>query len=333
MNTPKISVIVPVYNVEKYLPKCIDSILQQTFTDFELLLIDDGSPDNSGKICDEYAAKDSRIRVFHKENGGASSARNLGLDYAKGEWIAFSDSDDYVSPAYLEDMAKYIISKSSLVISEYNMKGKNALQLTTCYLTGIEAIQYYFEKKVSKLSGPVSKLYNRSILKKNNIRFPIGIHMGEDAIFILRYLNVVNGISFVGKCNYTANFVEGSLSSKYYDFQTEWKCYILWKQELLKLVMKSGKSYDNSIAIIWKDRIGSTFNRCLQCLYRQTHTIGLKEQIQYLKSIPNQDLEEYKQYFHTHNLRKKILKFLITHRCFWTYCILGKLDSYRRKRY
>ena len=92
--TPKISVIVPVYNAEKYLHRCIDSILSQTFTDFELLLINDGSKDSSGAICDEYAAKDNRVRVFHKENGGASSARNLGLDNAKGEWIAFVDSDD-----------------------------------------------------------------------------------------------------------------------------------------------------------------------------------------------------------------------------------------------
>lgn len=93
---PKISVIVPVYNTEQYLPRCIDSILAQTFTDFELLLIDDGSKDSSGKICDESAAKDSRIRVFHKENGGVSSARNMGLNNAQGEWITFVDSDDYL---------------------------------------------------------------------------------------------------------------------------------------------------------------------------------------------------------------------------------------------
>lgn len=91
---PKISVIVPVYNTEQYLPRCIDSILSQTFTDFELLLIDDGSKDNSGKICDEYAAKDSRIRVFHKKNGGATSARILGINNSCGEFICFVDSDD-----------------------------------------------------------------------------------------------------------------------------------------------------------------------------------------------------------------------------------------------
>jgi glycosyltransferase involved in cell wall biosynthesis len=92
MNTPVVSVIVPVYKVEQYLHKCLDSIFNQTFTGFELLLINDGSPDTSGQICDEYAQKDSRVRVFHKENGGVSSVRNLGLDNAKGKWVTFIDS-------------------------------------------------------------------------------------------------------------------------------------------------------------------------------------------------------------------------------------------------
>ena len=85
--TPKISVIVPVYKAEAYLHRCVDSLLAQTFTDFEVLLVDDGSPDRSGEICDEYARKDRRVRVFHKENGGVSSARNMGLDNARGEYV------------------------------------------------------------------------------------------------------------------------------------------------------------------------------------------------------------------------------------------------------
>ena len=97
---PKISIIVPVYNAEQYLPKCIESILDQKEKDFELLLIDDGSQDNSGKICDTYAEKDDRIRVFHKENGGVSSARNLVLEEATGEMVFFIDSDDYVGPSF-----------------------------------------------------------------------------------------------------------------------------------------------------------------------------------------------------------------------------------------
>lgn len=96
MTVPLISIIVPVYNSEKALSRCINSILNQTFYDWELLLIDDGSTDQSGKICDQYAATDQRIKVFHKENGGVSSARNLGLDNVRGEWITFSDSDDEI---------------------------------------------------------------------------------------------------------------------------------------------------------------------------------------------------------------------------------------------
>ena len=95
---PGISVIVPVYKVEKYLHECVDSILAQTFRDFELILVDDGSPDNCGAICDEYAAKDSRIRVIHQENQGLSGARNSGIDVARGEYITFVDADDSIEP-------------------------------------------------------------------------------------------------------------------------------------------------------------------------------------------------------------------------------------------
>ncbi len=101
---PCISVIVPVYKVEKYLRRCVDSILSQSFTDFELLLTDDGSPDNCPAICDNYAAKDSRVRVIHKENGGLSSARNAALNICEGKYICFVDSDDYISPDMFEKL-------------------------------------------------------------------------------------------------------------------------------------------------------------------------------------------------------------------------------------
>ena len=120
MKNPQISVIVPVYNVEKYLSRCIDSILSQTFTDFELLLIDDGSADSSGKICDEFAMKDERIRVFHKENGGVASARQLGVDEAKGLYSIHADGDDWVEPNMLERMyLKITETGADMVITDY----------------------------------------------------------------------------------------------------------------------------------------------------------------------------------------------------------------------
>ena len=101
---PKLSVIVPVYNTEKYLRECVDSILAQTFTDFELILVDDGSTDGSGAICDEYAGKDSRIRVIHQENGGATLARRSGVRIAQGEYVAFVDSDDWIAQHIYQNM-------------------------------------------------------------------------------------------------------------------------------------------------------------------------------------------------------------------------------------
>ena len=103
---PVVSVIVPVYKVEPYLRRCVDSILNQSFQDFELILVDDGSPDSCGAICDEYAARDSRIHVIHQENKGLSGARNTGIDHANGEYLAFVDSDDKWSPYFLESLYK-----------------------------------------------------------------------------------------------------------------------------------------------------------------------------------------------------------------------------------
>ena len=103
---PIVSIIVPVYNVEKYINRCIDSILAQTFTDWECILVVDGSPDKSGEICDEYSARDSRIRVIHKPNGGVSSARNVGINLATGEWITFVDSDDFIDADSLFSMVE-----------------------------------------------------------------------------------------------------------------------------------------------------------------------------------------------------------------------------------
>ena len=103
-NEPLISVIVPIYKVEEYLDKCVETIVNQTYKNLEIILVDDGSPDNCPKMCDEWGKKDSRIVVIHKENGGVCSSRNMGLDIANGEWISFVDADDYIQPAYIEKM-------------------------------------------------------------------------------------------------------------------------------------------------------------------------------------------------------------------------------------
>ena len=153
--SPKISIIVPVYKVEQYLPKCINSILAQTYQYWELLLIDDGSPDNSGKICDEFAQKDERIRIFHKKNGGVSSARNLGLDYAEGDYVMFVDSDDWLSNDCLR-----------VCVHEVEANKLDALQF------GFISVISNNEKQIVK--NPSSILDGEQYIKYNNFNVCVG---------------------------------------------------------------------------------------------------------------------------------------------------------------
>lgn len=191
MKPPIITIIVPVYNAEKYLHRCVDSILAQTFADFELLLIDDGSKDNSGAICDEYAAKDSRVRVFHKENGGVSSARNMGLDNAKGEWICFVDSDDYLyNKLFLTNLSG---NREDLIITshiETSYNKKEVVFILDGYKTNLhkkeftDFISQYINSNIIKT--PWGKFYKKKIIK--DLRFDINIRCGEDLLFNLYYM-------------------------------------------------------------------------------------------------------------------------------------------------
>ncbi|PFH85600.1 glycosyltransferase [Bacillus sp. AFS088145] len=200
---PKISIIVPVYKVEPYLHKCVDSILAQTLTEFELILVDDGSPDQCGVICDEYAKKDERIKVIHKINGGQASARNAALNIAKGDYIGFVDSDDWIEP----DMYELL----------YNMCIENDCEIANC-----TSIVHYNDKTIINGSQPLtihnksqamealfegelydevvwSKLIKRELLE--NLRFPEGI-MYEDTAFTYKVINESEKVCYIGEPKY-----------------------------------------------------------------------------------------------------------------------------------
>ena len=216
----KISIIVPVYNAEKYLRRCLDSIVMQTYDDWELLLIDDGSLDQSGIICDEYAAADSRIKVFHKDNGGVSSARNIGIDNATSEWIVFVDSDDYVEAEYLEDFAKFfsMVDYKTMVLQGIV---KNTEHTFHCkgYADGIfskgKIAKCIIDNDLLNFGCPYSKLYNRVLIKELDLFFPKTYSYGEDTVFFLRYLSGVESLILDSSCNY--HYMDsggGSLSRK-----------------------------------------------------------------------------------------------------------------------
>lgn len=197
-NVPKVSVIIPVYNAEKYLHRCIDSVLSQSFSNFELLLIDDGSNDKSGDICDEYAAKDSRIRVYHKENGGVSSARNVGLNNANGYWITFVDADDWIEPNTLSNVTfddKYDVIR---IPCNFNSSGKY-YQHNIILETNKEVIKYLRHNFCNACWG---RLYKKNII--GNIRFNESIRMGEDVLFFTEICPSISRMLIIhGTCGYT----------------------------------------------------------------------------------------------------------------------------------
>lgn len=213
----KISVIVPIFNTVQYLPRCIDSILSQSFTDFELLLVDDGSTDGSGAICDKYAVKDSRIRVFHKKNGGVSSARNLGLDKAKGEWVSFVDSDDALGKHYLEHLMG---DDSDLVITGLQrLSGDNVDILApkmAQYVSMSEMPSHWNLPEMNYLyCFPVAKRYRNDIIKENNLRFDENLFYQEDLGFVLSYMVFIDGFVELPYADYEYLIVETNRAGKF----------------------------------------------------------------------------------------------------------------------
>ena len=254
---PKISIIVPVYKTEDKLNRCVDSVLNQTFTDFELILVDDGSPDNCGKICDEYALKDSRIIVIHKENGGVSSARNCGLKKASGEFIAFIDSDDYIEKEYLELLLMYQQqTDADLVMCNYNL----LMATKTGYVShgfsdGQVLEDELFAKtiytKIAKCDTAGyfclwNKLFKKHIFVNNQISFNNDMSFGEDMLFIMDCFKHVNTAIFTDKPLYNYEMSDCGLFSAYRPsfIQDVLKCY--------NRMVADTCEYDNSINLDFK---------------------------------------------------------------------------------
>lgn len=206
MPSPRLSVVVPVYNTEKYLHRCVNSILAQTFTDFELLLIDDGSKDSSGVICDDYVARDSRVRVFHKENGGVSSARNLGLEHSQGEWIVFVDSDDWIETTMFELMyEKAVKDGTELVYCDMNMvyEDKTKRYHSAEFHKRKEClIQNYITTVWTCL---VLLMVKRCVYVVNKLKMPMRIGYCEDFWAAVRLMHYAYNVSCVPVALYNYN--------------------------------------------------------------------------------------------------------------------------------
>lgn len=283
MDNPLISIIIPVYNAEKYLHQCLDSVVAQTYTNWECLLIDDGSKDSSGVICDEYAAKDSRFRVFHKENGGVSSARNLGIKEAEGEFIAFYDSDDTIPADSIKVLYSSLCnSNSDSVVGNYKKIYCEEKILCSNIFKEFskrqveDTLRLFFVYPRELFQGYLwNRLFRRKIIADNDIRFNESIKYKEDGLFLVSYiLKSGNPIVCVPNIVYNyyvrTNSAMGILNKSFSkDYFTNLDARLL----ILKEIKESKRSKE--IVDLAKDSVGDIVKILLQKM-RRFHQFNVK---------------------------------------------------------
>ncbi len=322
---PQLSVVVPVYNAEEVLRYCVNSILNQTFIDFELLLIDDGSTDNSPAICDELAKKDNRIKVIHKENGGAGSARNKGIEIATGKYIAFPDADDYLEPDMFAclikriliekvDLAMCLFNKihinpdfSRTIISDFTLFDKTVKTKSECH-------KIWFEIRKSNigiLNSPWNKIYRLDIIKNNNIIFP-DLRRAQDAVFNIVYYDKISSVSVINEClyNYVAND-ENKIGKKYP--KDVYRCFF----ELDRIIVNTVKKWDmyyGEYKSLCDNHLLGILDECVRMIDNPIWHLSKKEKIDYLNQLISdtylkQQLKKYEGYvYEIEDLIKPVLK-------------------------
>ncbi|KIL49368.1 glycosyltransferase family 2 protein [Jeotgalibacillus soli] len=311
MGLPEISIIVPVYKSEQFLSKCINSIINQTFKPIEIILINDGSPDKSGEICDEYAKKDNRIKVIHQKNEGVSVARNVGIMTSKSKYIMFSDADDYAEPNWCEKMYNNAIKhKDSLVLSGYSVHreklGRENKTTIKSYIYGncerIRKKDFYSLYEKYLLNTPCNKIYLSRIIKENNINFDRKLSLGEDLLFNLDYLKKVNNeILIINEPLY--NYIRRdreSLDNKYY--KNLINIYIRLYEELYSSMLRFGTDIDckksafyNSYFGMLNSTLENTFSKesNLSFIEKIRFNTGILKSYEFKKALKNASLDGY----------------------------------------
>lgn len=229
MYCPTISIIIPVYNVDTFLTECLDSILLQTYSDFEVILVDDGSKDESGRICDEYVSRDTRFKVFHQQNSGVSKARNAGLSLAKGEWITFIDSDDWLDAVFLEGFHldknedADMICQGLKYIEQSTKEEKKRKVFDELLILSPDKEQLVKKYDILGFGVTVCKCFKRDIIEKYNLEFNEDISYHEDHLFTLEYILHTHSIVLTGGVGYNYRFGHNSnsLSHKKHLWQSQ----------------------------------------------------------------------------------------------------------------
>ena len=343
MNNVTISIIVPIYNAEKYLPTCIDSILAQTFTDFELLLINDASKDNSLQICNQYAEKDNRILVFNQENnGGVCVSRNIGLDNANGKYIVCIDADDTVLENHLQSLYYSTTIPPGTLVHAPHLTSTNGV------IGGMNENQTpYFidnlfgkEKKTNFLfAGPAwSKMIETDIIRNNNIRFRPGVKINEDHIFHLEYLMFINSYKNVGEKTLIYFNRPESISKKHFSFE---ECFerVNLMIPMTKSVLERFNIEDRQVKINLYYTPVNAITSSIFALYRLPFRKSKKDRIILLNEVLTNYRIYLKEYWYPNNLINKFIKnilnkkniffidFIISILIFFRYSILSNFKK------
>ena len=310
-----VSIVVPCYNVEQYIEACVQSLLSQKYKDIEIILINDGSKDNTPLILENISKKDSRIKIFHQANLGVSETRNIGIRHAQGKYICFVDSDDCVTEDYISSMMSAMEEFSAdIVLSGREIHYRNGtIEKYTPELKILQnhALREFFFEPSFKLirGGPFGKLFVKSIIIENNIKFPSGIHYLEDAIFVLDYLLHSNSLVSVPVNSYKYLLHSDSLVFTIHDFETEALGYNAFKTI----------SDDCTKRFMLDKNSGWLVDNLLFMIHRQ-----IKSANRDLYLLDKIDWDFYHKHFKASTIKGKLFKSLQTHK--WGRMFLVKFN-------
>lgn len=338
MEDRKVSIIVPVYNTDKYLPKTIDSILNQTYQNTEIILINDGSTDRSGIICDKYKQKDSRIKVIHKKNSGVSATRNAGIDIATGYYIQFVDSDDYLELTMTESIVGFLENEVDLVIcsytAEFKNRKKNIIENHICPIEGIykksKFLMDFGELLNKRFINPIwNKLYITDIIKKNNVKFEEGLNMGEDLLFNINYLKICDCIRTSKENLY--NYVNLNTNS----LTASVKKDLFVNQQMLFGEVRQFLVEEDAFNTKTKDYIEMSYTdsivRCFENLFHPNSELSMKDKRVKIHEIVHDDcVRKNIVHFFKKGTQKRFIGRLININSCWGIYIFFKMKTFLR---